>query len=148
MLRTLLYWSFSSSLIFLLLGSWFPSSYWRGPIPALIVVFFFYGFVEVFWVFLIAAIALVSLTLISVFIEIFMLFSIPLIWLSTFYLVCWFVDLCIFFGNFDIFLIKALLPLCIMCFLGFFFCRTCFFANFQANVDNLPLVGQGVWRLS
>ena len=35
-LKTLLYCSFSSSFIFLLLGSKFPSSSWRGPIPALI----------------------------------------------------------------------------------------------------------------
>ena len=49
-LKTLLCYLFSSSLIFLLLGSKFPSSSWRGPIPALIV--FFYEFVEIFWVFL------------------------------------------------------------------------------------------------
>ena len=77
-------------------------------------------------VFLIAAIALVSLRFLSVFIEIFNLFSISLIWFSTFYLVWWFVDLCIFFCNFDLFLIKALLSLGIWCFLGFFFGRTCF----------------------
>ena len=51
-LKTLLYCSFSSSLIFLLLGSRFPSSSWRGPIAALIVELFFYEFVEVFGVFL------------------------------------------------------------------------------------------------
>ena len=36
-LKTLLYCSFSSLLIFLLLGFRFPSSSWRGPIPSLIV---------------------------------------------------------------------------------------------------------------
>ena len=40
-LKTLLYSSFSSLLIFLFLGSRFPSSSWRGPIPALIVELFF-----------------------------------------------------------------------------------------------------------
>ena len=38
--KTLLYYSFSRSLIFLLLGSRFPSSSWRGPIPALIAELF------------------------------------------------------------------------------------------------------------
>ena len=51
-LKTILYCSFSNSLIFLLLGSRFSSSSWRGPIPALIVELFFYEFVEVFCVFL------------------------------------------------------------------------------------------------
>ena len=37
-LRTLLYCSFRSLFIFLLLGSRFLSSFWRGPIPASIVV--------------------------------------------------------------------------------------------------------------
>ena len=40
-LKTLLYCSFNSLLIFLLLGSRFPSSSWRGPIPALIVELLF-----------------------------------------------------------------------------------------------------------
>ena len=40
-LKTLLYCSFSSSLIFLLLGSKLSFSSWRGPIPALIVELFF-----------------------------------------------------------------------------------------------------------
>ena len=39
--KMLLYCSFSSSLIFLQLGSRFPSSSWRGPIPALIAELFF-----------------------------------------------------------------------------------------------------------
>ena len=47
-LKTLLYCSFSSSLIYLFLGSMFPSSSWRGPIPALIFELFFNEFVEVF----------------------------------------------------------------------------------------------------
>ena len=40
-LKTLLYCSFSSLLIILLLGSKFPSSSWRSLIPALIVELFF-----------------------------------------------------------------------------------------------------------
>ena len=43
--------NFSSSLIFLLLGSTFPSSSWRGPIPAHIVELFFRKFVEKFGVY-------------------------------------------------------------------------------------------------
>ena len=49
-LKTLLYCSFSSSLIFLLLCSRFPSTCWRGPIPALIAELIL-KFVEVFCVF-------------------------------------------------------------------------------------------------
>ena len=40
-LKTLLHCSFSCSLIFLLLGSKFPSLSWRGPIPALFIELFF-----------------------------------------------------------------------------------------------------------
>ena len=76
--KTLLYCSFSSSLIFLLLGSRFPSSFWRGPILALIFELFFTNLLKYFGFFLIAAIALVSLRFLSVFIEFFYLFSISL----------------------------------------------------------------------
>ena len=71
MLKALLHCSFSSSLIFLLLGYKFPFLSWKGPIPALIVELFFTILLKYFEFLLIAAIALVSLRFISVFIELF-----------------------------------------------------------------------------
>ena len=64
---------------FLLLGSRFPSSSWRGSIPALIIELFITNLYKYFWFFLIAAIDLVSLRFISVCIEILKLFSISMI---------------------------------------------------------------------
>ena len=125
-LKSLLYCWFSSSFIFLLLCSKFPSSSWIGPIPALIFELFFTNLQKYSGFFLIAAIALVSLRFLSVCIEIFKLFSISLIWFSTFFLVWWFVDICIFFCNYDLFFINDLLFLGIWCFLELFFGRTYF----------------------
>ena len=126
-LKTLLYCSFSSSLIFCCLVQGSPLhpgevqfQLWSLSCFLWICWSTYFGF------FLIAAIALVSLRFLSVFIEILKLFSISLIWFSTFSLVWWFVDLCIFVCNFDLFLIKALLSLGIWCFLGRFVCRTGF----------------------
>ena len=73
MLKTQLYCSFSSSLIFFLFGSRFSSSSRRGTIPALIAeLHVFYKFVEDIWFYLMSAIA----NFLSAVIEIFTFFLI------------------------------------------------------------------------
>ena len=125
-LKMILYCSFSISLIFLLLGSRFLSWSWRGPIPALIVELFFYKFVEIFCVLLDSSNSSCFSWILSVFIIIFKLISISSIWSIAFTLAWLFVALCIFFCNFDHFLVVDLPFLGIWYFHGFFFGRTSF----------------------
>ena len=133
-LKTILYCSFSSSLIFLLLGSKFPLHPGEVQLQLWSLSFFFY-LLKYFRLFLIAAIALVSLWFLSVFIEIFILFSI--FWSDLVHFL-WFDDLLISVFSFPILIFFSSKPF----FLGVFGVFLDFslaehvFSNFQANIDN------------